>query len=76
MLMPPTSVDEDRLLPGRENQVRLPRQLTHMKSVTIPEPMEKPPDDHLRPGILAPDLRHQGAARLMPYSIHGRSTNR
>jgi hypothetical protein len=47
MLMPKAAVNENDELVTRENQVRLPRQVTPMQSEAEPHRMQKPPDSQL-----------------------------
>ena len=56
--VPETAMDENYLTPGREDEIRSPRQVGAVESVTVSDAVEHAPHRHLRPGVLLSHRRH------------------
>jgi hypothetical protein len=51
VLMPEAAMHEDELLPAREYQIGLSRQVIPMEPVAVPHTMNKPTNEHLRRSV-------------------------
>jgi hypothetical protein len=63
-------MNEDYLLAADERQVRLTRQVSPSKRVSVPEAMDDRANGLLRAGILGADRSHYLAPRFSGYPIH------
>jgi hypothetical protein len=55
-------MDEDYLLPGSKDKVRISRQVASMQTVPVANAVKETPNDHLRFRIGASDAGHSFAA--------------
>ncbi len=69
MHVPETTMDQNRLAPERENEVRPARKPTVMKHVSITRAMKQPSDDHLGLRVLALNRGHVAAALLGSQNV-------
>lgn len=68
--MPKTTVDEHRLVPAGEYQVRMPREITRVEAVTVSQRMNQPANTHLWLAVLAADSAHPLAPLLGRQRVH------
>jgi len=68
--MPKASMNKYQFSFDRENQVWATRQRADVKTITIPQPMNEPPDDHFRTGVLAANRLHRRTAVRSAEVIH------
>jgi hypothetical protein len=69
--MPKAPVDENRLLPRYEGEVRMAWQITSMKTVPESKAVDQSADEHLRLRVLGADQTHLGASGASADVIHG-----
>ena len=69
--MPEAAVDENRLAPASEHDIRPSGQVLAMEAIAISHGVEATPDDHLRLCVTALDRLHDAPALLGGAGVHG-----
>lgn len=68
MLMPKTSVDPDKLLQARKNEIGRARKIAAIKAKAETQSMAEPPNHKLGFGVALADARHQRAAGRIDHA--------
>ena len=71
MPVPEAAVDEDRLVPASEHDIRPSGEVFAMEAIAVAHGVETAADDHFRLGIAAFDGLHDAAALLGGAGVHG-----
>lgn len=70
MLVPEASVHQDDLPPRRKDNVWLSRKVAAMQPEAVSKPVNQPPQDNFRAGVLAANPTHIRAAAFWTDLVH------
>jgi hypothetical protein len=71
MLVPKAAVHKDDFLPAVKHEIRLPRKVFRVQSIPVPQRMNQPAHQHLRPRVLAANTAHIAGTALWSQLVHG-----
>ncbi len=71
--MPKATVDIDHLRQPRQHDIRRPRQIAPMQPIPKPQPVQEPPNDHLRRGVFGFNRRHDAGTLIADRAEASRS---